>query len=62
MYVPLSAVDELTHWLVYFRCKLNQWNCSLCMVGQALDVGVFCVMICTWATQELFEEGGERGR
>jgi len=47
MYVPLLAVDELTHWLVYFRCKLNQWNRSLGMAGRALDVGVFCVMICT---------------
>jgi len=26
---------------VYFRSKLNQWNCSLGMVGRALGVGVF---------------------
>jgi len=33
--------DELIHWLVHFRCKLNQCNCSLGMVDRILDVGVF---------------------
>jgi len=47
-YLDLLAVksfDELIHSFVYFRCKLNQWNRSFGMVGWALDVVVFCVMV-----------------
>jgi len=29
---PCWLFHKLIHWLVYFRCKLNQWNCSLGMV------------------------------
>ena len=27
--LAVKNFDELIHWLVYFRCKLNQWNRSL---------------------------------
>ena len=41
--LAVKTFDELIHWLVYFRCKLNQWNCILGIVGQVLDV---CVFLC----------------
>jgi len=33
---PYWLFHELIHWLVYFRCKLNQFGC-----GYGLDVAVF---------------------
>ena len=39
--LAVKNFDELIYWLVYFRCKLNQWNRSLGMVGRVLDVCVF---------------------
>jgi len=38
--LAVKNFDELINWLAYFRCKLDQWNRSLGMVGGALDVGV----------------------